>query len=208
MRLAMVMLVLSIVGGSAAAEPVTALIGHETTDVAPDGVTRIARFQERLYRDDDQVWIERVVPARAAARSLHELDVHAAARWYTRRGEHATVVLVSAPEGVIIEVGPASMEAQDLTDRWVIAAGLVDLASLAPTTRTAPAGARWYERVGTADYMRVLWSERFALPLVIESGTRDGHHVSRTTVQPSTRFAQPWRTAREFRRIDFSDLGD
>ena len=93
-------------------------------------------------------------------------------------------------------------------DRWVIAAGLVDLASLAPTTRTAPAGARWYERVGTADYMRVLWSERFALPLVIESGTRDGKHVSRTTVQRSTRFAPPWRTAREFRRIDLSDLGD
>ena len=190
-----------------AAEPVSALIHHETTDVSPDGVTRIARYEERLYRDDDQVWIERIKPARAA-KTIHEVDVHVGARWYTRAGDRANVVIVSVPDRVIIDVGPASMDAQELTDRWVVAAGLVDRATLAPSSRPASAGTRWYERTGARDYLRVLWSTRFGLPLEIETGTTDGTHRSRTTLRPSTGFTPPWSSTVGFRRIDLSDLGD
>ena len=194
---------------------VSAVITHETIDVDAEGVTRTSRYQERLVRTGEQVWIERIFPAGlapAAARDAHEINVRVAARWFTRVGkDDVRVALVSAADRVVFDLRAEELEDFGLGRRFAIAGQLVDLAALAPLDAAAPDGARWYQRTTASGYVRVLWSTRLALPLLIESGTSNGRSQARTTVQPEALAAgarRPWDQVASFAHRELSDLAD
>jgi len=207
-------------GPAAAGPAITAVITTETHDVDAEGVTRTSRYQERMVRRDDRVWIERVFPpgvAPAPATDVHELNLRVAARSFRRAGDGdggVAIELVSVADRLIIEVPAESFEDLGLSRRWTLAAELIDRSRLergAPGAPPAPAGARWYHRATADGHLRVLWSDRFALPLVIESSRRDGRAHIRTTIRPeplAAGAAAPWAQLDRFARKDLSDLRD
>lgn len=101
------------------AEPTSAVVTYESTSTDSHGVTHTIRYQDRIVRDDNNVWIVRVLPRREprVARA-HDLDLAVAARWYTRAGDGVKVVLVSLVNQVIIDVGTESYERLGLVSRW------------------------------------------------------------------------------------------
>jgi hypothetical protein len=195
----------------ALAAVVVALVTHETTDIDAEGVTRTSRWQERVIRDADQSWIERVLPHEAApARDAHAVNLRTAARWYVKRPDGGvTTALVSVADHLIVDIDPGSRAGLGLEDRWRTAAQLVDLDGLAPTQAVA-GGSVWYARASAAGYVRVLWNERLALPLAIDAGTWDGRSSSHTRIEIDTHGSAiaPWSRLDGFHHADLSDLED
>ncbi|HEU0034316.1 MAG TPA: hypothetical protein VFQ53_27020 [Kofleriaceae bacterium] len=201
------MLASVVVPASVAAAPVVVRIHHESTILGTDGVSRTERYDERLVRDGDQVWIERVLPAALPkATDLHDVDLHVAVRWFVRSGDGVRAALVSVPDELVVELEPASLDSFAIPARWVEAANLVDISSLEPGR--AEDGARWYERRDAAATTRVLWDRALNLPRRVEIRSSNGRITTRMTVIRDTGDPRPWQRARRFRRIDRSDLGD
>src|SRR5262245_52906380 len=122
-----------------AAPVVTALLTTETTEVDGEGVTRTSRFQERFYRDDTHVWIERVYPAgvTAAAGGEHGVNLRVASRWYSRvapGSDEVKVALVSVADETMVELAPSEYANLGVSPRWSVAAQLVDLGRLVPSS--------------------------------------------------------------------------
>jgi hypothetical protein len=219
-RAILIALALALMAGPAAADPrtsappVTALITYDSTAIDGEGVTRTARYQERLVRAGDAAWIERVMPAGmtvAAPAELHDLDLHLAARWFKRVGDDGVAVgLVSAPAKVVIDLTATEVADLALPARWRTAAELIDVTSLAPTSESKGA-ARWYASAGPRPLVRVLWSEALRLPLVIETRSADGRASSRTTVIATplaASAARPWSVTSGYAHKERSDLED
>jgi hypothetical protein len=174
--------------------PVTALVTTETTQVDAEGVTTITRFQERLWRDDGHVWIERVYPAGMKAQpGAHGLNLGVAARFYTRVGaDDVRTVLVSVPDRTVVEIGRESYAGLGVSARWSVAAQILDRSRVRPD-------------------VHYKWSARYQLPLVIESTTADGRVKTRVTVEPAAvapGTALPWTRLDGFTHRDLSDLED
>jgi len=198
----------------AAAPAVSALVTYDSTVIDAEGVTRTAHYQERMIRAGDQVWIERVMPRGVSAprpADLHDLDLHLAARWFTRNGDGMSTGLVSAPAKVVIEL--TANEAADLAlpRRWQTAAELIDVSALVALPDRAAAGTRWYATRDAAPAVRVLWSEALRLPLVIETRSADGRASSRTAITATPLAAtapRPWAALAGYAHKERSDLED
>jgi hypothetical protein len=208
-------------GERGASPAITATLTHETFAIDAEGVTHTSRFHERVYRRDGRVWVERVLPAGAPSVTGHDghdhdhVNLRIAARYVTREGQNGVkVVLVSAPERLLVDIGPESFDSLGLSRRWDASASLVDLSSLEADAGTLPtprAGTRWYVRSTAQGYVHVLWSDELGLPLIIETGTTDRRSHTRTLVKaeriaPTARM--PWDGLAGYARKDFSDLGD
>lgn len=118
MRLAVVAILVLLTGVSHA-ERTAAVVTYETTTTDAQGVTHTIRFQERIVRDESNVWIVRVLPrAEQRAARAHDLDLAIAARWYRRDGDGVKVSLVSLVNEIVVDVGPESYETFGLVTRW------------------------------------------------------------------------------------------
>ncbi|MCE9577579.1 MAG: hypothetical protein K8W52_30800 [Deltaproteobacteria bacterium] len=198
----------------ASAPAISALVTYDSTVIDSEGVTRTAHYQERMIRAGDQVWVERVMPPGVTAprpADLHDLDLHLAARWFTRNGDGVSTGLVSAPAKVVIEL--TANEAADLSlpRRWQTAAELIDVTALVALPDRAAAGTRWYATRDAAPAVKVLWSEALRLPLVIETRSADGRASSRTTIAAKPLAAsapRPWAAIGGYAHKERSDLED
>jgi hypothetical protein len=197
--------------GVASAQPLSAVVTHEATEHGADGVTRSTRFQERLYRDDEQVWITRVGVTARRATSDHDLELGTLTRWLRRDRAGVHAALVSPEAKLVVELEPASFETFGISANWEEASALADLRGLTPGTLDRSTGGRWYERRSATSVYRVLWSDALGIALMIEARSVDGRKTTRITVaiQP-----QAWSSAASvanvasFRHVDRSDLGD
>jgi hypothetical protein len=195
----------------------TAILSYETVSQGSDGVTRETRYQERFERVAGHVWMERVLPAngpKPATGHGHELDLVRTSRHIVpAAGGGVHVELVSVGDRLVVDVAPDEYGRVDVgahwDDSWYLVAPAV-LETLRPSGKHADvAGARWLERRNGDQYMRVLWSDALAFPLVIERGRNDG--TSRMRMQaklidePAVR---PWSRLASFRRQELHDYGD
>lgn len=204
-----------------AAQDLALLIEHDSTSLGPDGVTRTTRFSERLIRRDQQSWVARVIPPgaheeaehRAGDKSHKHMDLSAAARWIVRANDGKLQVrLVNQHDRMIVNVPPVDYANIGFDGNWTSASNLLDpnqIKKMKASTRTAPAGARWYEG-GTKDAkVFVLWDETAQYPRRIESantaGTRRNVMSVKREAMPST---LPWSQLKGFAEKEFSDLLD
>jgi len=176
---------------------VVALITHDVVEHDAEGVTHTTHWQERLTRDGDQCWIERVGASTRPAASVHEIDLRIAARWYTRDGEQ----LVSVPDKTIIDVDHPD-------ETYATACALVDVTGLSPTSGPAVTHARWLGATNAREFVRVAWRSDLDLPAVIERGTWNGRVLAHTTITPQRFVIAPWSSLVGFRHLDVSDLED
>lgn len=196
----------------AGAPALAALLTHEHTEQGADGVTRISRYQERMVRSADAIWIERVLPAsNDAGHASGSFNVLLAPRWIHAGADGtATLDLIDTAHDKIYSSAASDYERVGFSGRWAAQFSLIDPASLrGMQPGAATNGARWYEQRTAQDYMRVLWNSPLMLPLAIETGTRNGRFLSRTSItllpMPVT---APWQQLRGYARAELGDLED
>lgn len=208
-------------GSAAEAPALSAIITYTQRVETPDGMTRTTVFKERLLRAPGQVWQERILPDRPkpsseAPEHLHPRDLGVAARHLTRNGSGALALEFVHPDGIRIHAEARDFPEVGFDGSWAAAFHILDparLASLKPlpqvTTQPAPEGAQWLGTEDGGQYLRVLWSTRWELPLRIEAGSKDGRRVNLTEVQPGPLPASlPWDRLKGLPEKEYTDLLD
>lgn len=208
-----------------AAPQLTAVLTHEIVEHGADGVTRSTRYQEQFIRNEDSVWIERVLPTKALQKTSSkkiqpdvkhdELNVHLAPRLIRAADQGAAqLTLVDEEKRETYTVGVEDYERVGFSGRWAAEQSLIDPSTLRHMRKLSrpavAAGATWYEQETANEYTRILWNEQLQFPLAIETGVQSGRYSSRTTVQLNNAHStpMPWRNLGEYRQRELSDLGD
>ncbi len=210
----------------AAVPDIDVLLSYQSHAVSRNGITKESRFQERLIRREGHIWTERVLPQSiykkhdletAAEHAAHEhFDFESAARLLTRDANGKMQLdYVDTARTTVVRVPPTEYGATGFGSSWTSAASLVEPAAIAAMKKlpkaSPVAGASWYEESKGRHYNRVLWSDKLQIALEIESGTRDGAVLRRTTVklQPPTPAARlPWLGLAKLQQKEYDDFMD
>lgn len=201
----------------ARAQDADLLVKHIAVSAGADGVKRTAEFAERVVRRQDQVWIERVVPAGwhtaddhgKADPSHKHLDTAAAARWVTRGADGtAAVRLASREDKVLVDVAKAEFENVGFDGSWTAAYYLIDPAALKRMKVASTDGDLvTYTSTEANRQLKVVWNDKLKLPLLVES--RSGASSKRTTVAVAALAKSvPWDGVKGYARKDYSDYLD
>jgi hypothetical protein len=208
-------------GAAQAAPDVSLEVTHQSSVLGADGIKRSSVFSERVVRQGDTVWIERVMPAGAhheddhakskvgAAKDHKHADLSAATRWIQRLPDGKLKFrLVAMHDKVVVNVPPAEYGTVGFDGGWLAAYHLID-----PTVlKTMKAGestsqGQWYESSKNGNKVRVLWDAKREMPLEVIS---QGPNGSRSTMVKSLGVAikSPWAMTSKFAQKDYSDFLD
>lgn len=203
----------------------------------PDGVLREARYEEKMLRRADHVWVARVLPKTAAPQE-HAADAAAkpghssADAKKPAQTEHAQFNYVVLPRHVLLENGkvriefinpehkevvsvpPAEYENVAFDGSWDNANFLLDpklMKALPLSSRASPVpGARWRENEQNGVFQRVLWNEQKQIPLMIETGDKVASWYRRVEIKLETNLSKnlPWQNLKGFAQKEYSDFLD
>lgn len=201
----------------ALAQDADLLVRHTIVSAGADGIKRTVEFSERVVRRQDQVWIERIVPAgwhsahehAAGDKGHRHLDVSAAARW-VQRGQDGrpSLQLASAEDKVLVDVAPTDYGNVGFDGSWTAAYHLIDPASLKalkPTGRNGDLTTYTSQEPGRT--LKVVWNQRLQYPVLVES--TQGASSRKTAVQAQPPAATPpWNATRSYQKKDYSDYLD
>lgn len=218
-----VILSLLAMGAAQAAPDVTLEVTHQSSALGADGIKRSSVFTERVVRQGDAVWIERVVPPGAhldddhakakmgAAKDHKHADLSAATRWIQRLPDGKLKFrLVAMHDKVVVDIAPAEYATVGFDGSWLAAYHLIDPAVLKKMKagETTPQG-QWYEDAKGANKIRVLWDEKRAMPLQVVSQSDQGRATRTTTVRVMDAMTKnPWNMTQKFSQKDYSDFLD
>lgn len=188
-------------------------IRYYNKTATPDGVTREARYEEKMLRRADHVWVARVLPASAPAQAQHASAaasskgaIKPASAAVHQSGEHAQFNYAVLPRHVVNENGKIRIEFIDPVQKLVVQVpppeydnvnfdgswdnanfllnpALLKNLPLSNRASTVP-GARWREQEQNGVFQRVLWDEQKQIPLLIEIGDKAQTHFRRVEVKP------------------------
>lgn len=196
----------------------TLLMTHDSKTVAANGVTSTVHYQERMYRQEQQLWLERVIPTKVyqVKEEYHDgehkhLDLESSARWITKQPNGASLRLVNRHDKQIVNVNMGDYDAVGFDGKWLSTYSLIDpqqLKTMTLSKRVAPTGSQWYETTKDGRYLRVLWDAKLAIPRRMESGQVDGtqQHTIQIDIQPTT--AMPWLALKGYQEKEYSDFLD
>ncbi|WP_426696943.1 hypothetical protein ACP6EV_18020 [Aeromonas hydrophila] len=204
------------------APDLAARIRYQDRVTSSDGISKESQWQEKWLRVGDQVWSQRLIPlplARAYhathdATPGHKHFTHQmAARWVTRDLQGMLQLryadnwhnqLVEVPEE---EYGQVAFKPDWPRIRHLINPAL--LQEMTPLDEAAPEQAHWYEKREGNQRTRILWSNRWQLPLVVESASLDGYRSYRmeVTLKPLPK-SLPWQQLEGYQTLDLRDFFD
>lgn len=215
------------------------LIRHYSHVQTSEGVIRESRFEEKMVRRPGNVWISRVLPKTATAHReghAHEnnaSDAHLAkpssgekseahkhfnhvtmTRHVIRDGEKIRLEMINTHNREVVAIAPAEYENVDFDGSWVNAFFLIDpkrIADLPMSGRVSKfAHARWRQQEKNGLIQQVLWDDKKMIPLVVETGDREGHFFERIEVKPQTSASSvhPWLDTKGFVQKDYTDFLD
>ena len=202
-------------GAAGAAPSLDLAIAYYSKVRTPEGVTREARYEERMLRRPGHVWVARSLPAAAQARHGHaEFNPALLARHVVNDGGKVRVEYVDRQAREVVAIPPSEYANVSFDGSWETAWFLLDpkqVMTLPASNRPSPvAGARWRERAQGGNVERVLWDEKRQLALVIESGDRAGTVLRRieVTVLPGLADRLPWLALQGFAQKEYADFLD
>lgn len=203
---------------AADAPALAARVHYETRQVLSSGITRVDRWDERLVRQGDTVWVERIVPANAHhdhdEQGGHKhLDVEIAPRWVEKDAQGRTNLrLIDREHNYVVSVPAAEYGAVSFDGRWDTAACLVPPAlarKMAVQASGAPEGASWRVQKAQGWTHKVLWADAKQIALRIESERDDGSFSRKVTVELTpTPGAAPWHALQRYENREYDDYLD
>ncbi len=197
-------------------------VTHQSSTVGADGIKRDTSFTENVIRQDDTVWIERVIPAGAYSAAGHEkskkpnghkhVDLNNAVRWIQKLPDGKLKLrLVSLTDKVIVDVAPNEYANVGFDGLWTAAYHLIDplvLKKLKPG-KTEEEN-QWFESPqSSTGGVRILWNGSTEIPMKVLTHNSIGNTMRSTTVRviggsPKT----PWRNLSKFSVKEYSDFLD
>ena len=202
---------------SAAAPELHLQLSHSTVGVGDDGVKRSAEFSERLYRNKQYVWVERVIPQGAHSEAAHSeadkehrhLDVVAASRWISRTADGKTEVRLVLPhDKVVVNVPPTDYANIGFDGSWNALYHLIDPAMLKEMQAgQTSANKVTYTRKTGDTQVTVVWDTRLQIPLRVETRTPNSSRKTEVKVLPLAK-NWPWEQVTGFQPKDYSDYLD
>lgn len=207
----------------AKAPPVHLLVQHASFSIGEDGVSREARYSDRMLRAPGHVWVEREVPAALAAHDAqhpvqragpHADHAHDEARLapllLQRDGERVRVQTVLRKRRSVLDVEPGHHANVGYGGSWAAAYRLIDPAALARMERVScHDGLVRYRQRGGGRTTLVDWDARGQYARRIEQRDDDGLSHQWQTAQPRPLPAVlPWNALAGYGRGEYSDLLD
>ena len=199
-----------------------------------EGVTREARYEEKMLRRTGHVWVTRVLPKTAIAQAADVMPEIGKKNvsLKVKEPEHAHFNHVLSSRHILLENNKLRVEYVDAHSKNIVAVPaseyanvnfdgswensfyLVDPAlvvALPLSTRVSKmSGARWHEREKNGVFQRVLWDDQKQIPLVIESGDKAGTFYRRVEVQAMATLSAelPWNKLKGYGQKEYSDFLD
>lgn len=216
-------------GGSHAADlpPLDADVTYDSRTVTHAGVTETRQFRNLLVRRPGHVWMERVLPQRPIETAhLHPASTEAPGHKHVdfdTSSQHLTrsvngdirAEYVDHAQRMVVFVPPTEYSVSGFDGSWDNAAAMVaekTVKAMPASLRKANvADAEWHEQARGGWYNRVLWSNRYKVALIIESGKIDGTVERRTVVKPKAAMADdrlPWQRLAGFTQKEYDDFMD
>ncbi|MCH7304223.1 hypothetical protein MMP74_07460 [Acinetobacter sp. NIPH 1869] len=216
MRLVMSAVLLSVGMTSLHAAPVlSANITRETQTIGNDGVTRTSVFQERMYRNTQNIWIERVLPKHH--QHGHEKGGHkhldlaeAAQHYFIDQKKQPKLNLVLIEDKTVVHLQDADVDMLGLSSCWSCVYSLIDPKSLkGMTVKKKDSNSTWYESQNKKNKMSIEWDNRNNIAKRVEVRSLDGlrYDILKATIQ-QVNIAGPWKSYSKFTSKDYSDFGD
>ncbi|ASK35418.1 hypothetical protein CEK62_14035 [Alcanivorax sp. N3-2A] len=196
-------------------------VQYHQWQIGSDGVRQEISYTEKLYRQENALWIEREIPA--AAQHEHDLHAHGglghkhadvvgAPLWIKRDAQGGLdVKLVDRHERRLIDIARPYYGNVGFDGQWVAAWSLVDpasLDSLAPTSVSAE-GIETYELRRGEQRITLRWNPRGGYAESISA--RDEAGLSGRTIEASeiaNPKPLPWSGLEDYLARDYSDLLD
>ncbi len=197
--------------------------------MTPEGVTREARYEEKMLRRPGHVWVARVLPKTAS--DQHEVTKKNVALTI-KEPEQAHFNHVVLPRHVMLENNKLRVEYVDAHARNIVAIPaaeydnvnfdgswensfylldpkLVKAMPLSSKTSAVP-GAEWHEREKNGVFQRVLWDAQKQIPLTIESGDKAATFYQRVdvTLQANVSQTLPWKNLPGYAQKEYADFLD
>ncbi|MCH7320027.1 hypothetical protein MMP64_19080 [Acinetobacter sp. ANC 5659] len=216
MRLVMSAVLLSVGMTSLHAAPVlSANITRETQTIGNDGVTRTSVFQERMYRNTQNIWIERVLPKHH--QHGHEKGGHkhldlaeAAQHYFIDQKKQPKLNLVLMEDKTVVHLQDADVDMLGLSSCWSCVYSLIDPKSLkGMTVKKKDSNSTWYESQNKKNKMSIEWDNRNNITKRVEVRSLDGlrYDILKANIQ-QVNIAEPWQSYSKFTSKDYSDFGD
>lgn len=201
----------------ACAQDVELLVKHTAMSSGADGIKRSTEFAERVSRSKDNVWVSRVLPAKAHADHDHargdkahkHIDVSTASRWISKDAAGiAQISLVPNDEKVLVNVSKTDWENVGFNGSWDAAWGLIDPASLKRMkTGTVSGELTTYTLAEKGRSMKVVWNTSLRLAVLVESSDASSRRQTKVQVLRAAP-SRPWDQLRGYAKKDYSDYLD
>lgn len=207
-------------------------ISYYSKVMTAEGVSREARYQDKMLRRAGHVWSERIVPPTVKASAKPELKKVAHNHQNEKLTEHKHFNPVLIPRHVQLENGKARIEFIDHAEKmtvsvpasefnnvnfdgsWENSYYLIDpqlLKSMKQSTKPSDVdGAVWYEREKNGIFQKVLWHAQKQIPLKVESGDRAGTFYQSVEVKiaVNTQAQLPWTNLKGYIHKEYADFLD
>lgn len=237
--IAALMVVVGLCSGTSSAQTPTAApdldlqISYYSKVLTAEGVSREARYQDKMLRRAGHVWLERVLP-QATARVNQGPEIKKVSHQHQNEKltEHKHFNPVLIPRHVQLENGKARIEFIDREEKmtvsvpasefnnvnfdgsWENSYYLIDpqlLKSMKPSSSPSGVdGAIWYEREKNGIFQKVLWHAQKQIPLKVESGDRAGTFYQSVEVKiaANTQTQLPWVKLKGYTHKEYADFLD
>ena len=206
--------------------PLDADVRYDSKTVTHAGVVETRQFHNRLIRRPGHVWRERVIPLQVDGAHVHAVATAApshkhvdfdTASQHLSRGAQGEIraEYVDRQQRQVIFVPPTEYSVSGFDGSWDNAAMMVAettvMAMPVSARKAGTADAKWHEQAGHGWYNRVLWSDKYKVALIVESGKTDGTVVRRTVVEPTVVTPDrqlPWKKLAGFQQKEYDDFMD
>ncbi|KAF0807705.1 signal peptide protein [Alcanivorax xiamenensis] len=196
-------------------------VEYHQWQVGKDGVRQELSYAEKLYRQENALWVEREVPE--AAQRDHDdhhhgglghkhADVVGAPLWIQRDGDgNVDVKLVDRYEQRLIDIAPPYYGNVGYDGHWVETWALLDPATLSALEPSSVAenGVETYQIQRGSQYITLVWNPERRYAVSIRA--RDEHGLSGRTIEAeeiTDPNPLPWTALEGYRNRDYSDLLD
>lgn len=219
----------ALAGSNPPAPDLDLTIRYYSKVLTPEGVTREARYEEKMLRRPGHVWVARLLP-KIASEQQEVTKKNVALT--IKESEPAHFNHVVTPRHIMLENNKLRLEYVDAHARNIVAIPAAEydnvnfdgswensfylldpklVKAMPLSSKTSNVlGTEWHEREKNGVFQRVLWDAQKQIPLIIESGDKAATFYQRVDVIPQSNvnLALPWKNLQTYAQKEYADFLD